>query len=114
MKKILFLSALIFAKGIEEKYQKDNPPALDKLGRAINNSWSFIFYEIERSKHAGTTPAVSGTGTGIPVVLIHGGPDMNSYYLNRSKNLEMTVRSFVTISLVAAIGLYRRYGIIFA
>ncbi len=41
---------------------------------------------------------VTGTGKGIPVVLLHGGPGGSSYYLKSFEDLEMIVKSSVTIS----------------
>ncbi|MFA7584473.1 MAG: hypothetical protein WCZ46_13160 [Proteiniphilum sp.] len=51
---------VIYAETIDKKYQRDNPPAIDKLGWTIKHGWAILYYEIERSKEAGITPEEAG------------------------------------------------------
>jgi ketosteroid isomerase-like protein len=51
---------LVFAKTIEEKYQTENSPVINKLGWAMNHISSLTSYEIEHFKKAGITAAESG------------------------------------------------------
>lgn len=51
---------LTFSEAIEEKYQKENSPALSKANWAINHGWSLICNDIDYFKQAGITPAESG------------------------------------------------------
>lgn len=52
---------LVFAKTIEEKYQTENSPIINKLGWSMNHISSLTSYEIEHFKKTGISAAESGT-----------------------------------------------------
>lgn len=49
-----------FSENIDKKYQTGNAHAIFKAFSAINNSWSFILYDIEYFKEKGVSPAELG------------------------------------------------------